>query len=168
MRSIQRLNHVTDLNIKPLNSLFSSFLTLYKYTIVDGDNFNFLPNVKKIDFLWEHGENGNILFINKNVDMLNKYKNYPFYKNIYNYTLTHYSTKSVDDSFCIYTTHKLIQMNIPVMLYSNDKYSDVDNIINQKPCFVKFDDVYSIFNSKKEINVNTFESIKPYKKLFYK
>ena len=100
--------------------------------------------------------------------MLNKYKNYPFYKNIYNYTLTHYSTKSVDDSFCIYTTHKLIQMNIPVMLYSNDKYSDVDNIINQKPCFVKFDDVYSIFNSKKEINVNTFESIKPYKKLFYK
>jgi hypothetical protein len=168
MRSIQRLNHVTDLNIKPLNSLFSSFLTLYKYTIVDGDNFNFLPNVKKIDFLWEHGENGNILFINKNPDSLDKYKNYSFYKNIYNYTLTNYSTKSVDDSFCIYTTHKLIQMNIPVMLYSNDKYSDVDNIINQKPCFVKNDEVYSIFNSKKEINLKTFESIKPYKKLFYK
>jgi hypothetical protein len=168
MRSIQRLNHITDLNIKPLNSLFSSFLTLYKYTIVDGDNFNFLPNVKKIDFLWEHGENGNILFINKNADSLDKYKNYSFYKNIYNYTLTNYSTKSVDDSFCIYTTHKLIQMNIPVMLYSNDKYSDVDNIINQKPCFVKNDQVYSIFNSKKEINLKTFESIKPYKKLFYK
>jgi hypothetical protein len=168
MQSIQRLNHVTDLNIKPLKSLFSTFLTLYKYTIVDGDNFNCLPNVKKIDFLWEHGENDNIIFINKNADILNKYKNYAFYKNIYNYTLTNYSTKSVDDSFCIYTTNKLIQMNIPVTLYSNDMYDDVHNIINQETCFVKNNNVYSIFNSRKEINLKTFESIKPYKKLFYK
>lgn len=174
MQSIHNLHHLTNLHhinnikIKPLYSLFSSFLTLYKYAIIDSDTFNSLPNVKKIDFLWKHGENDNIIFINKNANILNKYKHYPFYKNIYNYTLTNFSTKRVDDSFCIYTTHKLLQMNIPVTLYTNNKYSDVNNIINQEKCLVKSDGFYSLFNSKKELTIKSFESIKPYKKLFYK
>jgi hypothetical protein len=168
MRSLHQLNHIIDLKMKPLNSMFSSFLSLYKYTIIDGENFNFIPNVKKIDFLWEHGENDKIIFINKNPDSLNKYKNYYFYKNIYNYTLTNFSTKSVDDSFCIYAANKLLKMNIPFKLYSNDKYTDVFNIINQEKCFVENDGFYSVFNSKREINVKSFELIKPYKKLFYK
>ena len=106
-------------------------------TIIDGENFRFVPKTKKIDFLYRAVDNGYVAIVGKSHNYTEYYKQYPFYKHLNYFLINGNNIKCQDDTFCIYFANLLENNESDYMLYSNDKFIDWENITTQKSCFVK-------------------------------
>ncbi len=122
--------------------------------IIDGENFKYVTKTKRIDFLGEKSESHNIIMVSKTPTILKQYEMFPFYNQIKLCTIytERIRNNSVDDAFCIALTNRLYKMNLNVVLYSNDKYKDIDYIFNQKDALINYKDIFYNFLPKKEIN----------------
>jgi hypothetical protein len=127
--------------------------------IIDGENFKYIPKVKRIDFLGEKSESHNIIMVSKTQSILKQYQMFPFYNQINLCTiLTEYRcNNSVDDAFCIALSDSLYKMNLNVILYSNDKYKDIKNIFSQKDALVEYKTEYYRFSPKQYFNCSKIQ-----------
>lgn len=131
-------------------------------TIIDGENFRYQPLIKRIDFLGYHTDSNHVIFVSKSQHILKPYLSFPFYNKINHYIVRDFSTKSVDDSFCIALTNELLKNNISLKFFSNDNFNDKKNIINQEKCYI-YNNFYKYnFEPIKELNNVNFDKIKSY------
>lgn len=142
-----------------MTRFFNNFRTT-KFTLIDGENFKFLPADTRIDFIGNKYEHSHIIMVGKNPKILNCYREYPFYNSINFFLVSKITSKSPDDAFCIFFGNKLIERGLDFSFYSNDKFRDVDNIINQNKCIIINQDKWLSFDPKTNLNKNSFDNIK--------
>ena len=129
-------------------------------SIIDGENFKFLPYTTKFEFLDYYSRYSTLFFVSKS-------NNHNFYlkntNNIYYFKVSPINnfdkTKKYcsDDSFCIYMANLLYNNKKDFVLFSNDKYRDYKIIKNQQVSLLDF--IHNKYNfnpepSLKNINVN--------------
>jgi hypothetical protein len=131
-------------------------------TIIDGENFRYLPFIKRVDFLGNHSDTNYVIFVSKSPHILKPYTPFPFYNKINHYLVMDFNTKSVDDSFCVALSNELLKNEISIKIFSNDNFNDRENIITQKKCVIRNNyDKYN-FDPIKELNSVNFDKIKSY------
>ena len=146
--------------MRNIRLILSNFRT--KYTLIDGENFKFLPLKNRMDFIFDKCENSTILMIGKNKKIMNCYTELPFYNKINFIHVSKITSDCPDDALCIYLANEMLKRGLHFSLHTNDKYRDIDNIINQNKCLVHCDE-WAYFDPKTSLNKIDFENIKPFK-----
>ena len=136
----------------------------YRFTtIIDGENFRFIPKTKKIDFLYRAVDNGYVGIVGKSINYMEYYEHFPFYNHLNYFLINGNNIKCQDDTFCIYFANLLENNESDYMLYSNDKFRDWKNITTQKSCFVKNTHNYPFnpidYSYSKKIMKNDFSQL---------
>jgi len=131
------------------------------FAVIDGENFKYLPIIKRIDILGEKSEDHNIIMISKSSSILKQYENFSFCHNIQlcNVMSNHLIKNSTDDALCIALTNKLFNLNYNVKLYSNDKYRDFNNIRLEKDSLVNYLNQLYYFSPYEELKDISYQNI---------
>ena len=152
--------------------LISNFHKIKQISIIDGENFKFLPYTTKCDFLDHYSRISTLFFVSKSnnnnecFNSVNNINNIYFLKilPVKNLLKKKYCS---DDSFCIYMANFLLLNNKNFVLFSNDKYRDIKSIKNQEISTLEFKNDKYIFNPKSSLKNLDYNLIKDYKQNFY-
>lgn len=152
--------------------IISNLSQLKPISIIDGENFKFLPYSTRCDFLKYYSGISTLFFVSKSDYFENYIKNN---NNIYYFKLSSLDnnlkkTKKYcyDDSFCIYMANLLNMNNKNFKLFTNDKFDDYNNIIkNQEHSVIDFYENKYIFDPKKKLRDINLNFIKNNKQRFY-
>jgi hypothetical protein len=148
--------------------IVSNLTKLKPISIIDGENFKFLPYNTKSEFLKYYSGISTLFFVSKSDNFRDYFKNnnniYYFKLSLLDNNLKKNKKYCFDDSFCIYIANLLNMNNKNFKLFTNDKFDDYDNIIKkQDPSVIDFFENKYIFDSKnnlKNININLIRNNK--------
>lgn len=147
--------------MRTIQRILNNFRT--KYTLIDGENFKFLPMKTRMDFIGQKSESSTILMVGKNTKIMNCYNQTPFYNKINFIHISKITSQSPDDAFCIFLANQLLARGIHFSLHTNDHYRDIQNIINQNKCLINYDNSWSYFDPRTSLEKSSFDNIKPFK-----
>jgi hypothetical protein len=124
-------------SIKTFEKKIVSNLSKFKpVSIIDGENFKFLPYNTKCEFLKYYSGISTIFFVSKSDNSQNYLKNinniYYFKLSLLDNNLKTNKKYCFDDSFCIYIANLLNTNNKNFKLFTNDKFDDYNDIIKKQ------------------------------------
>lgn len=144
-----------------------------KISIIDGENFRFIPFKKKIEFL-QYYSNESTLFVVEKSNTFYNFLNNNGFNQFYLFKIKKADDNidknkkyCFDDSFCIYLSNLLLLNNHKFDLFSNDNYNDFHIIKKQNEAIVETMKCNFIFNSIKELKSIKIDTITIHKKPFY-
>ncbi len=152
-------------------TLLSNLNKLRQISIVDGENFRFLPYSVKSDFLQYYSQQSTLFFVSKSPkpqEYLKNIKNVYFFKlSLYDDNLKKNKKYCFDDSFCIYIANLLNENKKDFKLFTNDKFNDFGYIKKQDNSILDFFQSKYIFDPKNKLRNIDIDLIKDNKVNFY-
>lgn len=150
-------------------NLIKNINKLKQISIIDGENFRFVPYSVKRDFIQNYSKISTIFFVSKSYLPQNylKTNNYIFKMSLLDIESKKNKKYCFDDSFCIYIANLLQKNNINYKLFTNDKFNDYTDIKNQDNSIINFNQNKYIFDPKKKLNDIKIDLIKNHKENFY-